>query len=495
MTNRCEGLWERRCITRQDVGHQRSLVVGAVYTSESKTKLDLSNGTGHVTAALRHCVDRHPFLSFVIIGGDGERPEFASPKKLDLSKHLEIRHRDDGLSEDSLFEKLLAEVSDEQFTSVDSTPPWKLVLVPLPAGQGSSTRLLALFAYYHSHGDGKSGLAFHQSFFEGLNQNIAPDQVASDQVCEPCLKPLPPPMEKAGKLSLSWSFLLSPVIGVYLPSFLASMLGFRASWITQSSDIWHSKALTFDPNDFRTGLTMLTIDHDTMRNTLQRCKSRQTTFTGLLNHLIARAISENVSAKAFATQIVIDLRHLFQGAYTNDTMINSVSAYSETVPRTSTESSAQDWTDPTSDIWTAAQKTSAGLKEASSTLHNQPIGLLAYLNGFRAWTLGQIGKPRECSYEISNLVVFDPVSKAESLDGPSKSSIKVEKTIFSQPANAAGSCLCFNLVSTKGGPLVMTVTWQRGVLDLGQDEEESEFVRKICSRVEGLITELATAPL
>jgi len=365
--------------------------------------------------------------------------------------------------------------------------------VPLHSGQDSSTRLLALFAYYHSHGDGKSGLAFHQAFFEGLNQNTTPDRTADDQVCEPCSKPLPPTMEKAGKLSLSWSFLLSPVIGVYMPTFLASMLGFRASWIAQSSNIWRGKDLTFDPNDFWTGLTMLTIDHDTMRNALQRCKARQTTFTGLLNHLIARALSENVSAEAFAAQIVLDLRHLFGGAYEKNTMINCVSAYSETVSRTKTES-ALEWTDPASAIWAAARNTSAGLKEASSTLHNQPIGLLAYLNGFRPWTLGQVGKPRECSYEISNLVVFDPVAKTGSL-GPSESAIKVEKTIFSQPANAAGSCLCFNVVSTKGGPLVMTVTWQRGILGLGQDEKESEFVRKICSRVKELIVELAAVPL
>jgi hypothetical protein len=470
------------------VGHQRALVVGAVYTSEaSNNTLDLTKGIGPVTAALRHCIDRHPILSSVIVGGDGELPEFATPKKLDISKHVEIRHQDENLAEDSLIEMVLAEVSDEQFSSVDSTPPWKLVLMSLPSGQGSATRLLALFAYYHSHGDGKSGLAFHQTFLDGLNEKSTLDQVARDQSFEPCLKPLPPPIEKAGNLSLSWSFLLSPLIGAYMPTFLASMLGFRASWIAQSSDIWHGKDLTFDPNDFRTGLIMLTITHDTMRNALQRCKARQTTFTGLLNHLIARSLSESVSAQAFAAQIVVDLRHLFKDTYANNTMTNSVSAYNETVPRTTTEST-QDWADPASDIWTAARKTSAGLKEASSTLHNQPIGLLAFLNAFRPWTLGQIGKPRECSYEISNLVVFDPPS-------PSESAVAVEKTIFCQPANAAGPCLSFNLVSTKGGPLVMTVTWQRGVLGLGQDEDEDEFVRRICSNIEGLIAELAAAPL
>jgi hypothetical protein len=446
-----------------------------------------------LTAALRHCIDRHPILSSVIVGGDGERPEFATPKKLDLSKHVQIRHRDESLTEDSVIEKLLAEVSDEQFLSVDETPPWKLVLMSLPSGQGSATRLLALFAYYHSHGDGKSGLAFHQTFLVGLSHNAIPGRAAGDNVCEPCSKPLPPPMEKAGKLSLSWSYLLSPLIGTYMPSFLASMLGFRASWIAQSSDIWRGKDLNFDQNDFRTGLVLLNMNHDTMHDALQRCKARQTTFTGLLNHLIARSISENVSSEAFAAQVVIDLRHLFQDTYGNNTMNNCVSAYNETVPRTEAEST-QDWTDPASKIWAAARKTSAGLKEASSTLHNQPIGLLAYLKEFRPWTLGQIGKPRECSYEISNLVVFDPASKAEPPNS-SQRPIAIEKTMFSQPANAAGSCLNFNLVSTKGGPLVITVTWQRGVLGLRHDEDESVFVRKICSRMKSLIAELAAAPM
>lgn len=364
----------------------------------------------------------------------------------------------------------------------------------LPPGRGSTPRLLALFAYYHSHGDGKSGLAFHQAFFEGLNHDTTKDRIRSDQVCEPCLRPLPPPMEEAGKLSLSWSYLLSPLIGAYMPSFLASMLGFRASWIVQNDNIWRGKNLTFDPNHFRTGLVMLTINGDTMHKALQKCKARQTTFTGLLNHLIARSISENVSAEAFASQIVIDLRHLFQDTYANDTMTNSVSAYNETVLRTTTKSS-QDWTNPTNDIWTAARTTSAGLKEASSTLHNQPIGLLAYLKDFRPWTLGQIGKPRECSYEISNLVMFDPVSNIAGRPKSLRSAVEVEKTVFSQPANAAGACLNFNVVSTKGGPLVVTVTWQRGVLGLVDDEEEDSFVRRVCSRIEALIRELAAALL
>jgi len=504
-----KGISEKRCIVRQDVGHQRTLIVGAVYTSEAADNtLDLSHGTGSITAAVRHCIGRHPILSAVIVGGDGERPEFATPKQLDLSNHVHVRHREESLTENSLIEKLLAEVSDEQFSSVDSTPPWKLVLTPLRSGQDSTTRLLVLFAYYHSHGDGKSGLAFHQSFLEGLSQNTTSDQITSDQTCEPCLKPLPPPIEKAGKLSLSWSFLLSPLIGTYIPSFLASALGFRASWIAQSNEIWRGKDHTFDPNNFQTGLTMFTIDHDTMHHALQRCKARQTTFTALLTHLIAQSLSELVPAPAFAAQIVIDLRHLFEGAYTAETMTNCVSAYSELIPGTpptTQPAAATKWTHPANPIWLAARKTRAELVAASSTLHNQPIGLLQYLSAFRPWTLSQIGKPRESSYEISNLVVFDPVPvsvpKASARPPPGSSSerephrsakkITIEKTFFSQPANAAGACLNFNCVSTKGGPLVGTVTWQRGVLGLGEGKDEGGFVRRVCGRVGGLVEELA----
>ena len=92
------------------------------------------------------------------------------------------------------------------------------------------------------------------------------------------------------------------------------MLGFRASWIAQSSDIWHGKDLTFDPNDFRTGLSMLVIDHDTMRNALQRCKARQTTFTGLLNHRgsqerLRAALDAAGRAGGRVSVVVIDLDH------------------------------------------------------------------------------------------------------------------------------------------------------------------------------------------
>lgn len=462
--------------------------MGGIYTSNTNHDLlSLKDGKRPFIAALRTCILEHPILSTVILGAKTESPEFATPKTLDLEKHIQIRDSYD-LAEDSNIERILGEISDEEFTAVHTTPPWKVVLVPF-SFQGSNTpsKLFVVFAYCHSHGDGKSGLAFNNSFLRGLSQYFSQahdNSIPIDFTCEPPLNDLLPPIEKAGKLSLSWSFLLSPLLGEYLPTSLASLLGIRASWLPQNGNIWRGQRLTFDPDNFCTGVVVLSIDSATMSGLLQNCKAQQTTFTGVLNHVIARSLSASnnkaISANLFTSQIPVSMRHLFNGVYPDDSMTNCASVYNETIPR-------QPCVQPFD--WAAARDTSAGLARTVSTLHNQPIGLLQYLNDFRSWTLGQIGKERDSSFEISNLGVFRP-----GVDSEANQPIKMEKAVFSQPATASGALLNFNPVSVQGGPLVMTVTWQRGVLDLVEGQDETTFVREICSRIEAEIRVLAQTP-
>jgi hypothetical protein len=73
----------------------------------------------------------------------------------------------------------------------------------------------------------------------------------------------------------------------------------------------------------------------------------------------------------------------------------------------------------------------------------------------------------------------------------------MEKLLFSQPAKASGSLLDFNAVSVGGGgPLVLTVIWQRDVLGVGSGREEGDgFVRKVCGKLEGLLVEVAEGGL
>lgn len=432
----------------------------------------------------------------MIFNADTEFPEFATPKTLDLNAHLEIREASD-LPEDERIEKLLAQVSDEQYLSLHTTPPWKVILVSLPHGEPGTSRLLVLFTTYHSHGDGRSGLAFHNSFHAGLAKyftQLAKDQEPIDSVYSAPTKPLLPPIEEGGKLTLSWSYLLTPLLGSRLPPSVTSFFGLRDSWLSSEADIWRGKATYFDPENHSTGLVLMTIESATLSKILEHCRAKKTTLTGLLKHLITRTLTAPdggaITADVFSTGVAIDMRHLFPGTYSSASMMNCVTGHSEMVQYSTTQEGS-DWaTNPSSQFWEAARKTSASLKVASGTLHNQPIGLLQYLKDFRPWTVGLVGKERDMSFEISNLGAFSAPKSEDAESG-----ISIERAVFSQPAKAAGSLLDFNPVSVKGGPLSMTVTWQLGVLDLPGGADETTFVRKVCSKLESSINEIMAIPI
>jgi hypothetical protein len=134
---------------------------------------------------LKSCIETHPLLSTVILNADTETPEFATPRYLDLDKHLEVLDAGDveNLVEEEYLGNLLARISDEKFESLDSSPPWKVVLTSLSCDKSTgAARLLVLFTNYHSHGDGRSGLAFHNSFYQGLEGYISQDHEKRDVI-------------------------------------------------------------------------------------------------------------------------------------------------------------------------------------------------------------------------------------------------------------------------------------------------------------------------
>lgn len=495
LTPNTTGPNERRCITRQDIGHQRKLIIGAIYTSTSATHnsvLSLKHGKTPFYHALKFCIDTHPLLSTVILNASTEVPEFATPKLLDLDKHLEIVESED-VDEKQAIEKLMARISDEKFEALHTTPPWKVVLAPLPSDKVSgAARLLVLFTSFHSHGDGRSGLAFQNSFLAGLSKYIPEvhdkESAAEDMMYKPPTTELLPPIEEGGIMTLSWSYLLSPLLGTYLPKSVSSFLGLRDSWLSSDLDIWRGAPTTFDPENHSTGLKLITLDSATKDRLLQQCRRNNSTFTGILQHLIARSLTSPsggaIGSSSFVAGVAIDMRHLFPGIYSTASMMNCVTGYNELITY-SPSSEPHDWaTNSSSPFWEAARKTSKSLKVASGTLHNQPIGLLQYLKAFRPWTKGLEGKERDMSFEISNLGAF----KSES-----REVVKIEKAVFSQPAKVSGSLLDFNVVSTPEGPLVITVTWQRGVLGLDEGIEEDAFVKRVCAKLEESFIEIANS--
>jgi hypothetical protein len=102
----------------------------------------------------------------------------------------------------------------------------------------------------------------------------------------------------------------------------------------------------------------------------------------------------------------------------------------------------------------------------------------------RSWTAGKIGSKRDSSYEVSNLLAFDPGASDEN------SSWSLGNMVFAQPANVTGSPLNLNIVARKGGDLVCSITWQTGALGMVDEQKEYEFVEIICEQIVKYVREL-----
>ncbi|KAI5194137.1 hypothetical protein E4T39_08773 [Aureobasidium subglaciale] len=455
---------ERRCIVRQALGHYRTLVIGGTYTLEGPP--DDFSLRSVLTKALKHCVTLHPILSACILGEETEAPCFGRPTILDLNNHIEIL--DTQLSrnvseENRLIKLVVAQTNDHVFTSCNRVPPWKIFVLPLLAGeQRETSRYLILFGYYHSHGDGKSGLAFHKTLIHGLRNVQRTDCTYDDDPEFRSPKsPLLPTLEMAGRLSISWSYLLSPLLGAYLPTFIANPLGIRASATPQADDQWTGRETFFNGHDYRTRVEVISINNAHVQKILQACRKHDVKLTGFLHQVIVQALSKELPeerAGCFVSQTAVDLRSHLNGI-SDDDMALCPTAYYELFART-TETSA---TRSTS-FWRAARSTTKRLAECASTMKDQPVGLLVYLRNMYPWSKGQVGKRRECSYELSNIMSFNPgpLQPGEGWD--------IESMIFSQPANVSSGCLNFNIVSRYQGDLTIVISWQEGALDV-QDEE------------------------
>jgi hypothetical protein len=420
---------------------------------------------------------------------------------MDLERHLEVRDpvlATPDANEIEALKRVMLRAHDTTFEDVERVPPWKIIVLPLsPSGEEGRKRAYVIFAYSHSHGDGRSGLNFHHTFLEGLRRAQKEQGYDCTPVYSTCgLGSLPPALEEACTLRITWKFLLSTLFGARMPEWLRGWLGFSTP--IASDKTWTGKVMQYNAGSFRTGSDILLVQRDRVESVLRICREKGgARFTGLLNQLVVRALSDvlpeynaSCAVQDFVGTIVVDLRALVS-AYKPEMMLNCVSAVYEGSQRVATGNSVVSLKDDEA-LWDAVRGMTARLAHSASTLVDQPIGLVQYLDKFRPWFLEKLGETRDSSYEISNAVVFDPSSKDNTsisgvgIDG--EGTWDIERMVFSQPANVTNCPLSFSVVTRKDGEMVMTLNWQVGVLGVA---DENGFAKDILGRIDGYLTEIA----
>ncbi|KAH8807316.1 alcohol acetyltransferase [Xylogone sp. PMI_703] len=454
---------ERRCIARESLGFYTVLMVGGIYHfSEPADTSSIST----YAYALRQCVERHPQLSSIIADTESNSPYYEFCPRLDLRNHIQLLEKSDHGNEVETIEAILPGVLDASWPS--TIPDWRIVVLPF-----SHQRSFIGFCCSHALGDGMSGIAFHKTFLAALQER----RVENDLVCTPTLKQLTPPFDTPKNLPISWSFLLSPLLGAYLPKWLASWLGFKASTSAVTSGTWTGPRVFYHRELFRTGIQILTIDASSIDKALKICRMHNAKLTALFHQLINTALLESLPQSTNIDNLVAQ------------TAMNMRDAAGIPKYQMGNFSSIVSQNYPTSNInkkidWVLARSVTEELAARAKTLQDQPVGLLRYLTDVRAWVLSRLGSGRDCSYAVSNLLSFQSSTPLKRCS--------ITEMFFSQPADVISGPLTFNVVSVGGGPMSIAVSWQMGALSVGSNEDEIAFVKTVCQKIERGFAQLAS---
>lgn len=417
-------------------------------------------------------------LATIIQNSETESPQLARRPTINLANH--VRQLEAVESGTSIIQNLLEQIHNEAFTDYEQRPQWKVYIVPIlaPNAATKTTRFHLAFASSHALVDGSSGLYFHTSFLEALNHMSSLSYGDESLLDTSTGVEVLAPVEQDGKLTISWSFLLKPLLSEFLPPWLSGYLGLGSEASSTESPIWCGSQKRPDRSTqgqlIQTASEVFSVPSNILRSTLAVCKSHNARLTGLLNHLVARSLARALRSRdqkysRFAVDTAIDLRKCIPEAQAR------MGSYASGSPETLTISDINSPVD-----WTAISNSTQTLQQASSTLADQPLGLLRYLSKIRDWVNKKAETPAGGSFGTSNVGTFSGQRQSDS-------AWSIDEMVFSQSADATGLPLNVNVASAKGGSLNVVLTWWPGMLGV---QDERQLVREICRHLERQLNEI-----
>ncbi|KAM7204880.1 Alcohol acetyltransferase [Rhypophila sp. PSN 637] len=519
---------ERRTITREDLGHYHAVIIGAIYAIPNSTSM-----SELLHAALQECIATHPFLSVIVKDKHSEKPYYQRVSAIKLTEHVDnselvvAPRLIDGIAKtnpseyaDIVSREMMKHIEghfrrDLDRPFCDGIPPWRVKVVTLPSVSPSSPsshwRYFVAFEYSHAIGDGPSGIAFHRTFFSSLKKSVLykenPDSdpqlletappVTKTGIVKPCEKPFPQAFDTPERLRISWGFLLAPLLGAILSSFLANLLGLKAQASSTNEGTWTGTPCFFDPkHGAQSKVVLVSIPSEDVNNAIQEARKHGAKLTGVIHCLVVRALGRALrnyrddagrgkgTGPGEMTNFVGTTAINMRGAVgvPESEMGEFASGVYTTFPvPLPLEVMDQEMSNGLSDQeWEAARKATLEFADAATRLQDQPIGLLRYVPSIRKWIQGKLGKTRDASYEVSNLGYVDFGNANMTLGGEGEDEVEVENMSFAQPGHVTSHTINFNIVSTKMGGMVVCITWPTGSLGLeGSEEEEERFVRAV----------------
>lgn len=425
-----------------------------------------------VENALAKTVQGHAGLCYGIAkGGDQEASFFERLPALPLNCEWHEHCSSDPQSTERVLADLVSQAHDQQW--VPGMPAWKVIGLASGPVINVTKTLHISFVAHHAIADGLSGIAFHRSLLSNI--------------CQTAQEPLKPVTWPIAALEAHPSPVAIDSVIKLQPKLLENI----DNSIPSSGPIWGGTPISHSHSKCQTRLQVIDIPSAQLSRLLKFCKTRQITLTGLLHGLITQTLARSIpSAAAFSSVTPYSIRS-FTGC-SADEIVNHISYMTSTTPPSSLEAFRQPSTSLSPD-GTSSQTDFANIlpiahrysSEMAAEIAQFPSGSaledLARIPNFLAFCKAQEGQERQYTYELSNLGAVDG-SAAEQIGW------KMEKVVFSQCGMVAGPAMGFSCVSVRGGPLVVGVSWQRGVVG-------EELMEEVVEGLEGALLKLGEGDL
>ncbi|RGP80295.1 hypothetical protein FLONG3_1596 [Fusarium longipes] len=414
--------------------------------------------------AVAQTVAQFPLLQVGLVGEGSKKPVWVTLDSIDLADHIIWYIRADSAGYEQEFEANLSYQLDAKFEHLETRPGWRLLLMRTE----TDNFVDVMFVWNHTNIDGMGAKTFHRTLLNNLAQpSLTSPLITDSRVMTTSVSRdlFPQPQEKLAKHKVTMGFAASEIWHSFGPSAFASSTA-KARWAP------------IQPAPYITRNKCIDIDAATLKHLLGLCRQHETTLTGLLHGIMLACLSVHLSegkANAFNVATSMDQRRFMtkdvrrakyahlEPAISVQNCVSSVyhTFGREIVSDIRAQARIDNWpAQPIPDlephIWRAAKMIRDDIQERVDLgLRNTVIGLMKLVTDWQDYHKSAIKKPRELSWEVTNIGVVDnkPDNGAEQGWG-------IAKARFSLCADVAGPAMQVNVASVKGGNLTVEISWQ-----------------------------------
>lgn len=456
--------------SRHALGFNRGIANSCQYVVP-KEKLGGLSAQTVVENAVARSILRLGGLRVGIAGEDTNKACFVRVPSMDLQDFIEwntVTASDPTQYDEKVLQTIKSRL-EQLWLDVPSRPPWKLLVVQGTSSTPGDVVVDMIFATHHALADGKSTTVFHTQLLQELNTATGPPPELKNHVLTFTDSPiLAPSQEDLVPLTISWIFFLKTLWTALAPSWLKP---------APPPAPWTGKPV--DPEPHNLHLRLVTIAPDTMPRLVAACRAHGTTFSGILHVLVLASLARRVPAgvaSSFASQTPIsllpwarippgapamDLNAVLTDLNTGVKRVWGVDTVSELRAKLSAHP-GDDAAEVEEEVaWPLARVWRDDIKAKVATLpRDDVVGLLGYLGDLRAHWLGKLGKPRDATWEISNIGSM----KGEGLGGAG-GAWSIRRSLFSQPVPVASVAFSVNVAGLEDGPVSLVLSWQETIVD------------------------------